>query len=129
MMLAHTPQTTTWLKVSFSNLKTEKGQIYFALYKTKASFMQIEQAALAEVFSLADAQKGIYVSVTPGQTYAFTIFHDENGNGELDKNGLGIPKEGYAFSNNATGAFGPPSFDKAGFQCSMDCEQTIKLNY
>lgn len=51
-------------------------------------------------------------------TYAIKIFHDVNGNGKLDTNFLGIPTEPYGFSNNAMGAFGPPSFEEASFRVS-----------
>ena len=44
--------------------------------------------------------------------YAVMIYHDENGNGKLDKGLLGMPVEGYAFSNNAKPRLGPPSFEK-----------------
>ena len=37
-------------------------------------------------------------------------------NGKLDTNWLGIPKEGYGFSNDAKGSFGAPPFSAAGFQ-------------
>ena len=51
----------------------------------------------------------------PAGKFAVAVFHDENGNDTLDTNLLGIPKEGYAFSENARGFAGPPSFvDRRG---------------
>ena len=47
--------------------------------------------------------------------YAFRFFHDENSNGKLGTNWLGIPNEGFGFSNNAKGTFGPPAFEKTVF--------------
>ena len=38
----------------------------------------------------------------------------ESGN-QLDRGLFGIPAENYGFSNNASGSFGPPAFDKASF--------------
>jgi uncharacterized protein (DUF2141 family) len=44
--------------------------------------------------------------------YAVILYHDENGNNKLDRGGmLGMPTEGYAFSNDAPVRFGPPSFE------------------
>jgi uncharacterized protein (DUF2141 family) len=37
----------------------------------------------------------------PAGDYAFAVYHDANGNGKLDRNGVGMPTEDYAFSNNA----------------------------
>jgi uncharacterized protein (DUF2141 family) len=44
-----------------------------------------------------------------------SVFHDENSNGKIDRNFMGIPKEGVGASNDAEGRFGPPKFDDARF--------------
>jgi uncharacterized protein (DUF2141 family) len=48
-------------------------------------------------------------------TYGVSAFHDQNENGKLDTNFLGMPIEDYCASNNARGVLGPPSFDDAKF--------------
>jgi uncharacterized protein (DUF2141 family) len=50
-----------------------------------------------------------------GGVYGVSAFHDENRNGKLDTNLLGIPSEDYCASRDARGSFGPPSFDDARF--------------
>ena len=52
----------------------------------------------------------------PFGTYALKVFHDENDNGKLDTNFVGMPKEAFGFSNDAMGRFGPPDFDAASFE-------------
>lgn len=47
--------------------------------------------------------------------YAIRLFHDRDGDGELDTNLLGIPTEPYGFSNDAPVRFGPPDFADAAF--------------
>jgi uncharacterized protein (DUF2141 family) len=59
----------------------------------------------------------------PGK-YAFKYFHDENKDEKLNTNFMGIPKEGFGFSNNAKGKFGPPSFDKMIFE--VEQSDTLK---
>lgn len=54
----------------------------------------------------------------PGK-YAFKFFHDENNDEKLNTNFMGIPREGYGFSNNASGKFGPPSFEKMIFELTQ----------
>jgi uncharacterized protein (DUF2141 family) len=49
-------------------------------------------------------------NVVPGR-YAVSFIHDENENKKLDTNFLGIPTEGFGFSRDAMGTFGPPGFD------------------
>lgn len=51
----------------------------------------------------------------PFGEYAIKLFHDENMDGELDTNFLGIPTEDYGFSNNVRGTFGPADYDDAKF--------------
>jgi uncharacterized protein (DUF2141 family) len=54
------------------------------------------------------------------------LFHDSNGNGELDRNMLGIPREGYGFSNDA-GARGPASFEEAAVSIDGDARIEVPL--
>jgi len=49
---------------------------------------------------------GLFPGVAPGR-YAVSVFHDENSNGKMDTNFIGIPREGVGASNNAKGHLGP----------------------
>lgn len=64
----------------------------------------------------------------PGE-YSFKYFHDENNNMELDTNVLGIPKEGYGFSNDAKGKFGPPDFEDTVFEITDNASVVCRPNY
>ena len=56
------------------------------------------------------------------------VFHDENGNGELDLGQFRIPVEPYGFSNDAPVMMGPPSWKKAAFDVGSDgARQRITL--
>jgi uncharacterized protein (DUF2141 family) len=57
----------------------------------------------------------VFSRVRPG-VYGLSAFHDENNNGKLDTNFVGMPTEDYCASRNARGTFGPPSFDDARFK-------------
>ena len=61
------------------------------------------------------AQEFVFTGLPPGR-YAIAIYHDENGNGVMDKNFIGIPSEGFGFSRNARGFAGPPSFNAAAVE-------------
>ncbi len=50
-----------------------------------------------------------------GQVCTMRAFRDENANQQLDLGGFGIPKEPYAFSNNAQARFGPPKPEATRF--------------
>lgn len=51
-------------------------------------------------------------------TYAAVVFHDENSDRSFNRNWIGMPKEGYGFSNNVFPMFRAPTFEEAGFRCS-----------
>ncbi len=65
--------------------------------------------------------------VLPQGEYAVKVFHDENGNDDLDTRMFGIPKERYGFSNNAKGSFGPPEYSAAAFVLGSEKKQ-ITIN-
>jgi uncharacterized protein (DUF2141 family) len=56
-----------------------------------------------------------FTGVAPG-TYAVSVVHDENSNGKLDTNFIGMPREGVGASNDAKGHMGPPKFSAASFR-------------
>ena len=65
----------------------------------------------------------------PAGDYAVSVMHDANKNGELDKTAIGIPKEGFGFSNNVLGRFGPPKFKEAKFTMPLEKTLVITLKY
>lgn len=70
----------------------------------------------------------IFKGLKNGQ-YAIRYFHDENENKELDTNILGIPKEGFGFSNDAMGNFGPKDFSEWLFKVSGDTMIRMTTKY
>jgi uncharacterized protein (DUF2141 family) len=62
----------------------------------------------------------------PAGFYAVSVFHDENMNEKLDKNFMGVPKEGYGASNNPKKKMGPPNFDEAKFQSGV-ADQSVEI--
>jgi uncharacterized protein (DUF2141 family) len=66
----------------------------------------------------------------PQGAYAVYVFHDENLNGKMDTNFVGMPVEGYGMSNNPKKRMGRPSFDETNFQMNQPkCAIEIKMIY
>lgn len=63
--------------------------------------------------------------------YALSVIHDRNSNGKLDTNAFGIPTEGIAFGNNASGIFGPPSFKRSRVRTDQTsaASHVVQLKY
>jgi uncharacterized protein (DUF2141 family) len=104
------------LVIRVTGLHSNKGQIQCALYASKEGFPTNKERATAVTrVPIADGQAACTFSELRYGTYAASVFHDENSNGKMDANLLGIPQEGVGASNNATGHLGPPKFADAAF--------------
>lgn len=81
----------------------------------------------------APAEKGevrVLVSGIEAGAYAIQSFHDENDNLDIDRNLLGLPREGMGFSRNAPMRFGPPRFEDAVVQITGDrSEVEFRMRY
>ncbi|HEY3278050.1 MAG TPA: DUF2141 domain-containing protein [Syntrophorhabdaceae bacterium] len=103
------------LKVSVSGFQNDKGDAKISIFNSKESFAAGDTGFRAAVLPIKGGKAEWVLSGLPYGTYAIKIYHDENGNGKLDKNSFGMPKEKYGFSNNARGSFGPPGYDQVAF--------------
>lgn len=119
------------LEISIAGLKNNNGKILIALYNNEDGFNKPEKVFKEYYVDIVSIPLKITLNNLPSGTYAFALFHDENNNRILDKNLIGIPKEGFTFSNNALGSFGPPPFDKAKFtiSASKPTTQALKLKF
>jgi uncharacterized protein (DUF2141 family) len=111
----------TQIHVGVVGLRNNKGQVLCSLFSSAIAFPQKDDKAVAHYTAeISDRQASCEFSdVAPG-TYAVSAFHDENSNGKLDTNFMGIPREGIAASNDARGRLGPPKFNDAAFKVSGD---------
>jgi uncharacterized protein (DUF2141 family) len=103
---------TIILKVT--GLHSEKGQVRIAVFNSSETWLG-EQPLYSSTIKV-DGQSVVWkISDVPYGDYGIAAFHDENSNGKMDKNLLGIPKERYGFSNNVRATFGLPKWEKAKF--------------
>ncbi len=102
--------------LEIGGLSSYGGTIYCRLFDQAEGFPGDGDKAIAEVrASLKDSVAECRFADVAAGTYAISVWHDIDDNGTLDTNFLGIPKEPVGASNNATGRFGPPKFEKAAF--------------
>jgi len=76
----------------------------------------LKKPVQAAVGTIADGQAVCAFKDVPKGVYGISAFHDENNNGKLDTNFIGLPTEDYGASRDARGNFGPPSFSDAKFR-------------
>ena len=115
------------LTVVVQGVKSDQGLLHMGLYDSDKEFMKTRWQSKGSKAKVGEVQV-VFEHVPPG-TYAISVFHDANENGKLDSNFAGIPKEGFGFSNNAMGMFGPPSFEEAKFAFEGEKKIEIMLRY
>ncbi len=120
---------TGTLIVMVRGFKNTDGQLMVALFNGPANFPDktpykgtfVEISANEEVIKFENLPYG---------DYAVSVLHDMNNDGKMDKNILGIPTDGYGFSNNAMDKYGPPTFLQASFVFNnRDEARVIDLEY
>jgi uncharacterized protein (DUF2141 family) len=116
------------LKVTITNLRNNKGHVLISVFKNGVGYPDRPEKSFKRV-KLSINNKTIVFDFTglPTGNYAIAILHDENDDMKLNTNILGIPKEGFGFSNNVIGVFGPPGYSKASFNYNANVAATITI--
>jgi uncharacterized protein (DUF2141 family) len=101
------------------------GELMVAVFDQPAQWLKQPARALRQPLQAGSMR--VTLADLPDGDYAITLFVDRNANGVLDRNAMGIPTEPYAFSNDAFGQFGPPSFEQARLTIKGDTQALIRL--
>jgi uncharacterized protein (DUF2141 family) len=112
-MLATSAQAAS-LTITVDEIRSAKGDIRLSLYASRAEWPD-KSTKDHDFVTKARADRIVFRLDVPPGTYAVNGFHDENGNGKFDTSAIGIPEEGYFFSNNVRPFLSAPGFDAAKF--------------
>lgn len=120
------------IRVDVTNLRNNNGHVLISVFKEGSGYPDSPDKAIRKGrILIKDNKAWILFTGLPAGSYAIAILHDENDDQKMNKTGLGLPKEGYGFSNNVMGAFGPPSYSRASFRHSPNTltKVSIKIKY
>ena len=88
------------IRVEVAGLHNDKGKVVCALFSSPVDFPKRVDKAVAHTSSeIAQAHAFCEFPGIASGTYAVSVFHDENSNGKMDTNLMGIPREGVGASN------------------------------
>lgn len=104
----------TGIDLVFDKLRNGRGILRLCLSRNPAHYPDCSKDPQARQINVPANRASFRFDGLPQGTYALTALHDENGNGKLDTF-LGIPREGFAFSNNPRVGFGPPAYERVRF--------------
>ena len=127
---AAAPHQGADLKIELTGLRSAKGVVHLCLTSSQQRFLSCKEdrSAMARTVPAGHAQKLDLGTVRPG-TYALLIVHDENGNGKLDMM-MGIPREGFGFSNNPAMRPRAPRWDEIRFTMPPAAmRQQVRIRY
>ncbi len=118
-LAATMPAFAADLTINLTGVRASTGVVKVALLDSQAAWDG--QAAPVDATGAppaGDSATFRFTDLKPG-TYAVAISHDENDNGKLDSNIVGMPIEGYGFSNNPR-VMRKPTFEEARFEVGED---------
>jgi uncharacterized protein (DUF2141 family) len=119
------------IEIEVVGLRNDTGQVGCSLFASPDGFPRDGDKVVRHVWAPIHARKALCrFDGMPNGRYAAVVFHDENSNGEFDENAVGMPLEGYGFSNNAAALFSPPDFKSASFDYSgRNLYQVVNIRY
>ncbi len=98
-----------------TNIESNNGTVYYALYDSDESMMQ-RKATQSQMSSIENGVATITFSNVEVGDYSIVCYHDENDNNKMDFNEMGMPLEKYGVSNNKINPYGPPTFNDTKFE-------------
>ena len=110
------PVMTQTLNIKIENIRNAKGRIYLGIFKDNASFQE-EKPFLEKRFGKESVENGsLSVSISiPEGLYGIALLDDENSDDLMEYNWLGMPREGFGFSDFYLKGFRRPVFSEFDF--------------
>ncbi len=125
------PMSDTRLNVAITNVRSSRGLIAVSLYADNSKKFLAKRGSL--YVGRVPAEAGttrMCIHLPSTGTYGLAVYHDENGDRKFKRNAIGLPAEGYGFSNDAPTLFGLPSFGRVRFSVPRSGFATsLRLKY
>jgi uncharacterized protein (DUF2141 family) len=125
ILLASAQEESFNLTVNIAGLNSDKGSLLVGVYSTKEDFLK--KPFKSDIIKIINKKSLVIFKDIPKGVYAVSFVHDENDNKKMDTNFIGIPKEDFGCSNNATGFMGPPKYEDAKFMLEENKTIDIKI--
>ena len=114
LILQLKPVAAETLSVTVTGFRGARGTLFVTVWRDEAHFLgDVRHAAARGMVPVSGPEMTVTLDGLSRGVYAVTAFQDENGNGVLDRNFIGVPKEPAGVSNDAKGVMGPPKFKDA----------------
>ena len=103
--------SNTWINVAVDGLRSSRGLLAVTLYADNPSKFLAKKGSIDVLRFPAEAgTMRACIFVPKPAVYAIAVYHDEDGSRKINRSGLGLPQEGFGFSNNPSTLAGIPAF-------------------
>lgn len=127
LFTATTPTSKNSLTINISNIENNQGTLEIGLFNTSDSFLKEGEAFKTISVKAKMNETVVVINNLPNGTYAVSMYHDKNADGQCNRNFIGIPVEPYAFSNNFRPKYSAPKFKDCKFDLSSDKKINLQL--
>jgi len=117
---------TATLTVTVTGVAPNQGHVVVTLFDDKENYLKEAQVVGREKVLDSDSVDVVFPDLAVG-TYAASVYHDLDDDGEMDTGMFRIPSEPVGFSNNAKGRFGPAKWKKTRFELTEDSNITVQV--
>ena len=115
------------ITLTINNIEKLKGEIKVGIYNKESNFLEEDATVKNYSIKVKGNTAVLVINDLPAGEYAVATYHDENSDNKCNRNFIGIPTEGYGFSNNFKPKFGPPKFKDCKFSVTASKNLTIKM--
>jgi uncharacterized protein (DUF2141 family) len=125
------PPSPVRLFVNVDNVRSSRGLIAVTLYTNdRRKFLARRGSLYVGRVPARQGRTWLCIHVPKPGTYALAVYHDADSDRSFDRTGLGLPDEGFGFSNNPPTFFGLPNFDRVRIRVpKTDLATTVRLHY
>lgn len=125
------PPATVRVTVHITDIRAAKGGVlHVALHPAPGTgFPGMAGAAgINRDVAVSGSEATVTFEAPPGEV-AVAVHHDANANGRMDANFLGIPREGWAVTNDVRPRFRPPRFAESRVAVARDTTVSVRMAY
>lgn len=118
------------LIVEVDKLKNQQGEVCYKLFTGSQGFPDSNESAIQrQCVKISNNSLTITLNNIRAGSYALSIYHDLNGDRKLNRNSLGMPSEGFGFSNNPVVRNAPPNYGDCLFLVAGNTRIKINMDY
>lgn len=119
------------LTIEFDNIRNDEGQLIVTVYPSEDIWLD-EIDELEHYFpkeNIVDGKMSVTINEMQTGIFGVAMMDDENGDGEMKYNFIGMPREGYGFSRNFKVRLSKPDFDDSVLELKNDTTIRITVQY